>query len=296
MTGELIALASAALYALSGVAIARGAAEGRAGDNGTFLSIVFTAALSLALWVTSGEVGLLTDMQTEQLVAAIGLFIAAGVFSTVLGRWALFRSVALGGAVRASVLRRLTPVLAALFALVLLLEIPGWLQLAGMALVLGGTVVLQGARAGAGIARPGWVTWGVGTSAFYGLAYVLRKIGLQHMAGPVFGALVGAVTGLAWYLLAAPFNAAARQAILSSIRGCGRWQVVAAAAMALAQIGQFLALARTDVATVAVIGSAETVISIFLAVVVFRSEPLPGATVLMGAAVSTFGVVLLVLG
>lgn len=296
MTGELIALGSATLYALSGVAIARGAAEGRPGDNGAFLSIVFTAVLSLALWLATGGLGLLAGASPEQLWAALRFFIAAGVFSTVLGRWALFRSVALGGAVRASALRCLTPVLAALFALALLFEVPGWLSMTGMALILGGTMLVQGARRGPAVARPGWLVWGLGTAAFYGLAYVLRKVGMQHLAGPVFGALVGALTGLAWYLLATPFSATVRRTLRASVRDCGRWQVVAAAAMAVAQIGQFLALARTDVATVAVIGSAETAISIFLAVIVFRSEPLPGLMVLAGAAISTFGVALMVLG
>lgn len=293
MTGELIALVSAALYALSGVAIARGAAEGRRGDNGAFLSVILTAVLSLGLWLAT-DAPALTATPGGSVWKGVALFVAAGVFSTVLGRIAMFRSVERGGAVRASMLRRLTPVFAAAFAALLLSELPGWSGLAGMALILGGAAMLGG-WGGGQETRRGWVSWGIGSAAAYGFSYVLRKMALVLVPAAALGALIGALTGFAWYVLAASANTRMRQAMTGILRDTGPWQFVAAGAMALGQIGQFLALTRTSVATVAVLGSTETVISIILAGWVFRTEPKPGTLVWAGAAVSTAGVVLVTL-
>lgn len=293
MTGELIALASAALYALSGVAIARGASEGRSGDNGAFLSVVLTAILSLGLWLATDAPGL-PVVPGGSVWSAVGLFVAAGVFSTVLGRIAMFRSVGCGGAIRASMLRRLTPLFAAAFAALLLRELPGSGSLAGMALILGGAAMLGG-QATAQATRPGWVSWGVGSAAAYGFSYVLRKMALVQMPAAALGALIGALTGLGWYVLATAARPQMRRAVTGVLRDTGPWQFVAAAAMALGQIGQFLALQRTSVATVALLGSTETVLSILLAGWIFRTEARPGRLVWAGAAVSTAGVVLVAL-
>lgn len=297
MIGELIALASAALYALSGVSIARGAAERPdvRGDNGAFLSILLTALFSLVFWMGTGGLDVLTGATATSLWTGIALFVAAGVFSTVLGRVAMFRSVKRGGAVRASMMRRLTPVFAAIFAVLLLAEIPSLPALAGMAFILAGTAVLGRLVKGGAVGRKGWVTWGATSAGCYGLSYVLRKMALAQLPGAAFGALIGAVTGLFWYVFVAPFSPRASRAMTQVFRDAGRWQILTATTLALAQIGQFVALSRTDVATVAIIGSTETIISIFLAGYVFGTEAKPGPLLWAGAILSTIGVVMIAL-
>lgn len=292
--GELIALLSAALYALSGVAIARGAAEARGGDNGAFLSVLLTAALSLALWLATGN-GATAAASGGAAWAGVLLFVAAGLFSTVLGRLATFRAVERGGAVRASLLRRLIPVFAAAFALVLLAERPGGGAVAGMGLILAGAAMAGGKGPRGQAMRPGWALWGIGAAAAYGFAYVLRKMALGQLPAAALGALIGALTGIGWYLLAAAVRPPARRALAGALRGIGPWQILAASSMALAQIGQFLALARTSVAMVAVLGSLETLLSILLAGWVFRTEARPGPMVWAGAALSTAGILLIAL-
>lgn len=295
MTGELIALDSAALYALSGVAIARCAAGDpeRRGDNGAFLSILLTAGFSLALWLAWGGAGALPAMPGASIRAAIGLFVAAGVLSTVLGRLAMFRAIASGGAIRASMLRRLTPVFAALAALPLLAETPLPRDCLGMALVLAATAAAGWSGRARTRGQPGWAVWGIASAAFYGLAYVLRKMALLHLPAPAFGALIGAATGLVWYPLAASFSPVARRSLRHALQPPGPWQMAAAVSMALAQIGQFLALALIDVARVAIIGATETLISIFLAGWIARSEPVPGPRIWAAAALSMLGIVLI---
>lgn len=84
--GEFYALLSAASFGVAGAAVAKGAPEAR-GDNGVFLSIVLTCALSGLLWVAFGiELGTIDGQRT--LVVGIAFFVAAGLLATVLTRQA----------------------------------------------------------------------------------------------------------------------------------------------------------------------------------------------------------------
>ena len=122
MIGEALALLGAGAYGLAGLSILRGQATAR-GDNGVFLSVVVTAALSCLLWLVAGRVPLRAVL-TGGGLPSLGIFALAGLASIVLGRMTMYRATVALGAVRASLLRRLTPVFAILFAVVLLGEVP----------------------------------------------------------------------------------------------------------------------------------------------------------------------------
>ena len=74
------------------------------------------------------------------------------------------------------------------------------------------------------------------------------------------------------------------------------WQFVAALCISTGQISQFVALSFTGVSQVAVVNSVEVFISAYLAVVVFRTESMPGPLVLAGTLLATAGVVLVAIG
>ena len=139
--GELYALLSAASFGVAGAAVAKGVPEAR-GDNGVFLSIVLTLVLSFLLWIAFG---IDLDALGDKSVLAIGLgyFASAGVLATVLGRLTNFRSIALSGAIRSSVFRRMIPVFSTIFAVVLLSERYAPVSLAGMILILGSGLILS---------------------------------------------------------------------------------------------------------------------------------------------------------
>ena len=303
MSGEIIALVSAACFGLSGAAIAKGAEHGRRGDNGAFLSILFTAALAGLLWAAMGEADL-GALDAGPLLLAIGWFVLAGILATVLGRLAMFRSVELAGAITASLFRRLVPVFAGILGFLLLGETIGLVAAIGMAVIMGSVLAvmrtslgaaLGGTAADAAAHRRGQAL-GAASAGLYGGAYVTRKLGLMHVADPAFGAFVGAVTGIIWYALRAPFSSATRAMLNGMIGNTGRWQVLAAASMSLGQTLQFFALARADVAAVAVIGALEVFVSIYLAAYVFRTEPPPGLGVTLAALAACGGVALVAFG
>lgn len=309
MIGEGFALFSAFTYAFSSVAIAKGAASGGA-DNGALLSIVLTTLFSLGLWVAIGP-GVL-DWSTA-LPGAV-LFVVAGLLATVVGRLFLFRSVALVGAIESGLFRRLIPVFAGGFAFLLLGETLSPVAVLGIVCVIGAVLLVlpvapgKAARpAGPGIPVPDKHAqanaddigrgrlFGAGSAASYGLSYAVRKAALERLPDPLLGALIGAATGLVWFLGAAAVTPTYRARFRSFLFQTGRWQILAATAMSLGQISQFFALQATAVANVAIIGSLEVFFAAWLAAYVFKSEPPPSWLTIVATCIATFGVVLLAL-
>lgn len=305
MIGEALALFSAACFGLAGVTIARGAATAQ-GDNGAFLSIVLTAVCGGGLWLLIGT-RTLAPLNDGAVLLGIAYFVIGGVLSTVLGRLTMFRSVVLAGAISASLFRRLIPVFAAAFAWVLLGETIAGTAALGMVLVMGSVLMAMterlpvrdsdyaAAEAAALADRRKGRVFGAASSACYGGSYVARKLGMTQVPDAALGALIGAVTGIVWYLVAAIGSVRYRQAVLGLLRLSGRWQVITASAMAIGQTSQFFALAHTDVATVAIINSTEVFISIWLAAFVFRTEARPSRRVVLASVVAMAGVAMLAL-
>lgn len=301
MLGEALALASAACFGLAGASIARGmrSRTGPGGDNGALLSVIFSAIVAAVLWLARPS-SALEDTPAQAWAAAIALFVLAGLLSTVLGRLTLFRSVALSGATRSSLLRRMIPVFAAIFAWVFLAEVPGLSDLAAMALILMGVLyAVTGRVAHTGpAAAPGMVMGlglGLASAGFYGGSYVARKLGMVHVPDAAFGALIGALTGLVWYAVAYVASPQTRKVVRELRLTTDRWHVITASALAAGQTTLFFALAHAEVAIVAVIGATEVFISAILASVVFRTEALPNFRLLAGMILAVAGVAVLML-
>lgn len=301
MLGEALALVSAGCFGLAGASIAYGMRKriGPGGDNGALLSVVFSAIVALVLWLVLPAPPI--DGKPPQAWAtAIAVFALAGVLSTVLARYTFFKSVALSGATRSSLLRRTIPVFAAICAWLILDEVPGAIDLLAMALILIGVLyaVTGPSTQLANATAPGWV-WGVGlglaSAAFYGGSYVARKLGMEHVPDPAFGALIGALTGLAWYAVASVVSSKGRKVVVELRATTDRWHVVTAFGLAAGQTMLFFALAHAEVAVVAVIGAMELFISALLASVIFRTETLPTLRLATGMTLAVAGVAVLFL-
>lgn len=299
--GPFFALFAATAFAIASAAIAKGSKTGR-GDNGAFLSVILTAIASATLWLLLGQP---LDVLGNSSGMGVLCFVASGMLATVIGRLALFRSVALAGAIRASLFRRLIPFFAAIFAFIILGETIGWITGAGMAVIIASLVLVLSVRAGpAALERPATPApsvrrgemFGAVSAASYGASLVARKLGMIHIPDPALGTFIGAVTGLCWYCAAATVSRSYRAVIRDLVRDTGRWQFLAAGVMSLGQLAQFFALMTTDVAVVAIIGSLEVFLGIYIAAYVFRTEPPPGKRILAASVVATIGVVLVAVG
>lgn len=302
MIGETIALCSAGFFGLAGAAIAKGAPEAR-GDNGAFLSIVLTMIFAAVIWGLRGpEAGWPSDGAT--FAVGIAFFVASGILATVFGRLTNFRAIALSGAIRASLYRRLIPVFSILLAVLILDESYGPVALAGMVLILASMALtlrecplkaLHFAEIPVRQLRRGAI-FGATCAFCYAAAYVARKLAMESLPDAAFGAMVGAITGIVWYLAVAPLSARYRDSLTGVFRDAGRWQWVAAASLSMGQVLLFFALKHAEVAIVALIGTTELFIGAYLAAYLFKSEPPPGVWLIMATVLATLGVVMVAFG
>ena len=290
--GQLLALASAVCFAMSNTFIGRTSQSG--GDKGVVFSVMVTVVMSLALWLVFEG---LPSRDTIS-VPALWAFALAGVCAMVFGRSLLYESVRRLGVSRASAVKRLNPFFSVLLAALILGEAINGRDTLGMVAIAAAFGLLiaergvgKGAKGPADISAKAYM-FGVFAALAYALAYILRKIGLDLMPSAAFGTLVSAVTGLAVFGVRAVVSPVARGHLLGVFGFLDRWVVLAAILMSAGQILLFAALAKEAVSTVVMIASLEVFLSIFLSVVVFRTEARPGAFVIIAAFLATLGVIL----
>jgi len=298
--GAALALISAISFACSNVFISMSAVK-KSDNRGVLLSVVFTFGISTLAWLAfeRGETG---DSSGETWLIGIGWFALAGISAVVLGRTFLFASIRRLGVARAAATKRLNPFFSVLLAVLILSEPVTWLDGGGMILVaLAFAILIQrsfAARTAAETNEPQPIdyTWGVASAFAYATAYILRKYGLAAIAAPAFGTMVSAAAGLAFFAGASVLVEARRQDFTTLFSGVDRWMVAAGFAISFGQISLFAALYYESVSTVVMINSLEIFISIFLSVVVFRTEAKPSAHTFAAAALATLGVIAVAAG
>ncbi|MCK0150151.1 DMT family transporter [Marivita sp. S6314] len=256
MIGEIYALLAAAAYGVAGVAIAKGKAGAR-GDNGVFLSVLATAVLSGVIWVLWGSVPVRTLVETENL-GPIGVFVLAGLMSTVFGRMFMFRATEQTGPVMASLLRRLTPVFGLPLGYVVLSELPDVATLAGASMVMAAVIFyLTPSKVDTRrISRIG-IALGVGSALAYALAYTLRSAALVTLPDAALGTCIGALAGVVWIACGTALRRGGRRSFQALLIDRNRWHMLAAFALSAGQFLQFLALKSTSVVSVATLGTLE---------------------------------------
>lgn len=154
---------------------------------------------------------------------AFGMFLLAGVFATFLGRWFFFESVVHFGPAKASVFQISSPLFTAIIAWIFFDQTLGVVDLAGMALVLTGLLLVADVRqllrqrivgkasrlaapdipAGLhfkALLRSGLVL-GIGGSLAYAIGHVLRGGAMLRSNEPILGTLLGACSGIALHML-----------------------------------------------------------------------------------------------
>lgn len=141
-------------------------------------------------------------------------FAVAGIFSTYLGRWLVFKSIELMGPSRAAAMQCISPLIIALFGWLLLGEVLATLGFLGMALGIAGLVTMTmggqpqvaGTRGRSSVRHGGFVysslLVGIGSAAAYSSSYVLRADAVREWHEPLLGSAIGALAGFATLLVA----------------------------------------------------------------------------------------------
>jgi drug/metabolite transporter (DMT)-like permease len=155
------------------------------------------------------------------------LFVTAGFFSTYLGRWLFFETIARFGAAKASIFQVTSPAFAAVIAWIFLGERLGAVALAGMVVTLAGLLLVSYkpgvfAQREQAAARPetrklplaalgkSALLLGSCGAAAYAVGSVLRGAAIRDWNEPILGGLLGAASGLVLQLL---FNTNVRNVV-----------------------------------------------------------------------------------
>jgi drug/metabolite transporter (DMT)-like permease len=292
--GPLLALTSAASFAFANVFISR--TELSKGDRGVMFSVVVTIAMSTGLWIIVEGAALPAGMS----MYGIGWFALAGVSAMVFGRSLLYASIRRLGVVRSSAVKRLNPFFAVILAGIVLHEAIETIDVIGMACIAAafGLIIrdsfLQRGPLGIGH-RPADYAIGVAAALAYAISYILRKLGLETLPSPALGTLISALAGFSVFLCWSVVSARVRSNLAGMFSHLDRWIVLAAVFVSIGQILMFAALGHAEVSTVVMIASLEIFLSMFLSVIVFRTERRLTSAVLIAATLAFVGVGLVAL-
>jgi drug/metabolite transporter (DMT)-like permease len=175
------------------------------------------AMLAAAAGVPTGVLLILVQLAWSPHVAAPSLwavcaFAVAGIFSTYLGRWLMFRSIETIGPSGTAGLQSSSPLITAVLGWLFLGETLGAVGLFGLALGITGIAAMsiglgQAQREPAAVqaAGPlsrqrgfilGSVLVGLAGASAYSGGHVFRAIGIRTWDEPLLGAAIGAVAGL----------------------------------------------------------------------------------------------------
>lgn len=304
MLGEAFALASMLSFSFGSVAVFKASKDGKSG-GGALLSVVMTAAMAAALWLLIGSGHAVIQLGGDGWKGLL-CFAVSGLLTTTAGRSLYFVSIRDLGSVGAAAVKRVTPLFSVLLAVVILGEIVGGRTAAGLALVAASLFLLFGdsiwqTKRGRGLTGGDGVSlWrGYGSGALSGFSYaagfVTRKLGLALVPDGIFGTLVGALAALSYYALLAAWNREKRTTLRADLAMRNAWHWLAALAISTGQICMFVALQFTTVTRVAIIYSLEVFVTMVFAIVVFRTEVMPGLVTMIATLLATAGVIIIVL-
>jgi drug/metabolite transporter (DMT)-like permease len=320
--GSILALLSAALFAVAAVLVRRGM-QGSTAITATLISVLTNLVALWALAAGTGGIGLITQP------AAITL-LAAGLFAPALARFTYYEAMNLIGVARASTISNTTPIFTAMLAVPVLGEHVTWGLAAGTVLVVLGLALTirpdvapallrgrrnarVGARADAQIAagteamlgtsvetapaphagRP-WAgaLLALNTAVMASISFMLRKLGLRLLPDAAVASAL-TVTGSLLVLLPYALLRSGGQPFRAG-RGAMLLLIISAVFTTGGFLSYFYALSLSEVVRVTPLSNTTPLFAMLL-LAVFRQEAIRPATV-VGALLTVAGVLFVVIG
>lgn len=192
---------------------------------------------------------------------AFANFALAGVFATFLGRWLFFESIVSLGAARASAFQVSSPIFVALFGAALFGDKLSLGVSAGIVTTVGGLVILSLSGRNTMIADANQqrtqysrlLILGLGASAAYAIGNLFRGAAIRAWNEPIFGALIGALSGLLLHLIFSKEPQSWVKAVRSGNRHGLYLYVISGILTITGQILMIASMAFIPIATAAVI-------------------------------------------
>jgi drug/metabolite transporter (DMT)-like permease len=294
--GSILALLSAALFAVAAVLVRRGM-QGSTAITATLVSVLTNLVTLWALAVGTGGIGLITTP------AALTL-LGAGLFAPALARFTYYEAMNLIGVARASTISNTTPIFTAVLAVPVLGEHVTWrlaagtvLVVLGLALTIRPDVALEVPPESAGAARPDRRPWAgallaLNTAVMASISFMLRKLGLRLLPDPAVASAL-TVTGSLLVLLPYALLRSGGQPFQAR-RGAMALLIVSAVFTTGGFLSYFYALSLSEVVRVTPLSNTTPLFAMLL-LAIFRQETIRAATV-VGALLTVAGVLFVVIG
>lgn len=212
--GVTLAFVAMAIYGVCMVTVAA-AAKGMSSGPGSLLAAAAGVPVGIVIVLMQWAGGYEISVPSSWSIVAFAL---AGICSTYLGRWLVFKSIELIGPSRSAGLQSISPLITAVFGWIFLGEVIGTIGFVGIALGIAGLLAISmdidrsqqktawPARAVRTGPRRGFISStlliGVGSAAAYSLSHVFRASGVRQWNEALLGALIGAAAGLLVLVLA----------------------------------------------------------------------------------------------
>lgn len=294
MTGVALAAAAGIGFGLF-QSVNRAALRGMDAYASTFLQVLVSAAILIAVSLAAGDPGRLAAAPAS----AWWRFAAAGLVHFSVGWTLLNLSQQRLGAARTSPLLATVPLFGVVIAAVTLREVPTAPELAGVGLMVAGVYAIEVDRAGGGRNAAGtgsrsfspaaaWTAslFGLGTALCWAVSPILIRQGLRDLPSPLLGVTIGLVAATLAYGLALPLRGQG----LRFTREALAWKLAAGGLVAVSTWARWSSVALVPVAVVLALGllSVPTVLAAAPALVGRQAERVT-APVLAGSALIVAG-------
>ena len=205
MSGALWALAAGAGFGLF-QALNRQAVRGMDVYIATFVQLLVSSIVLVAISLATEDVSLVFTAP----ITAILSFVAAGFFHFLIGWTLLNGSQKRIGAARTSPLIATVPLFGAIVAAVALREVPTWLELVGIGIIVLGAYLISkeaenpeniknATQRFSAILRASWM--GLAAAFFWALSPIFIRVGLQGLPSPMLGVTIGVTASAMSYAI-----------------------------------------------------------------------------------------------
>ncbi|NIO10792.1 MAG: EamA family transporter [Deltaproteobacteria bacterium] len=279
-----ISIIAAFFFSFSHIMNRRGLVTSNA-MTGSLCSIGMTA---IVLWVLVPFFVPLSSFWTP----AIWYFVLGGIFAPGLGRMFNFISIEKVGLARTVPISGTSPMSASIMAVLLLGEIWTPQNILGTSLVILGVIVLSKKESTQSQWRKIDLVYPVMASFSFAASSNLRKLGLLVEDNPIMAAAVTATTAFIFVLGVMKAQGGSQAILLSRKSFC--WFFVSGLSNTAAMLSVFFALNSGNVVIVEPLISVNPVITIFLSTIFLRDLEAITARVMLGAACTVVGSILVI--
>ena len=276
---------AALCFSISHILIRRGLVDSNA-MTGSFISLSMSAVI---LWLA---VPFFVPLSALWNPAAL-TFVVAGIFAPGIGRTLSYVGIEKIGVARSVPIANSSPIFASIFAVVFLAEAWVLQNVIGTLLVIGGVIVLSMAKPAQGEWRKIDVIYPLVGALAFGASTTLRKAGLGFINIPLLAAAVTAGSAAIFSFTLLQIQGGKKAFKLT--RRSAAWLFPAGVFNTAAMLSVFFALSHGKVVIVEPLVSSNPVTTLLLTSIFLRDVESLTLRVILGAALTVTGTVLVVL-